>query len=98
MAKKRHAQRKPASQLVTPEQFLLFVELDEFSDDWDGLGLDPDDDMWELCTQIMHSPTAAPVSQGTGGLRKLRFVPSSWSSGKSGAIRVCYAYFARHWT
>ncbi len=33
------------------------------------------------------------VIPGTGGLRKIRFSPSSWRRGKSGAIRACYAYF-----
>ncbi|MGH7215365.1 MAG: hypothetical protein ACREIT_11435, partial [Tepidisphaeraceae bacterium] len=32
---------------------------------------------------------------GTGGLRKLRFAPPSWHTGKRGATRVCYAYFSR---
>ena len=35
--------------------------------------------------------------QGTGGLRKLRFAPERWNCGKSGAVRVCYAYFPDHW-
>jgi len=32
--------------------------------------------------------------KGTGGLRKVRFAPPSWHTGKSGAARVCYAHFA----
>jgi hypothetical protein len=31
--------------------------------------------------------------QGTGDLRKLRFLPETWPIGKSGALRVCYVYF-----
>jgi hypothetical protein len=46
----------------------------------------------------MRDPTAFPVIPGTGGLRKMRFAPSRWQSGKRGAIRVCYAYFEKHWT
>ena len=30
---------------------------------------------------------------GTGGLRKLRFAPPSWHTGKRGGTRVGYAYF-----
>jgi len=32
--------------------------------------------------------------QGTGGLRKIRFAPPSWNTGKSGATRACYAIFS----
>ena len=28
----------------------------------------------------------------------MRFAPDSWNSGKSGAARVFYAYFEKHWT
>jgi hypothetical protein len=82
---------------LNPDDFLHFVELDEFVQDWKDLRLDSDDDMWSLCTTIMLAPTASPVVQGTRGLRKLRFAPPSWHQGKSGACRVCYAYFPRHW-
>ena len=34
-------------QQLTPEDYLRFVELDEFRDDWKRLGLD-DDDLWTL--------------------------------------------------
>jgi hypothetical protein len=33
------------------------------------------------------------VIPGTGSLRKLRFSPAGSGRGKSGAYRVCYAYF-----
>jgi hypothetical protein len=81
-----------------PEDLLHFVELDEFSDDWKQLGLDLENDLWDLQIDIMSSPDAAPVISGTGGLRKMRFAPQEWHSGKSGAVRVCYAYFKPHWT
>ncbi len=86
------------SQELTPADFLHFVELDEFSQDWESLGLNLDDDMWALCTAIMLSPDGAPIIKGTGGLRKLRFAPAAWKTGKSSAVRVCYAYFPKHWT
>ena len=39
-----------------------------------------------------------PVIQGTGGLRKIRFAPSRWNTGKRGAVRVCYVYLQEYWT
>jgi len=33
--------------------------------------------------------------KGTGGLRKVRFAPPSWHTGKSGAARVCYVHVVR---
>jgi hypothetical protein len=42
----------------------------------------------------MESPDAGVVMAGTGGVRKIRFAPPSWNTGKSGATRVCYALFA----
>ena len=41
----------------------------------------------------MHQPSAAPIIRGTGGARKIRFAPASWHAGKSGSVRVIYAYF-----
>lgn len=82
---------------VTPEDFLIFVELDEFIQDWEDLGLDAEDDIVGLMLSIMCNPKGAPVIKGTGGLRKLRYSPPSWQKGASGAIRVCYVYFETHW-
>jgi hypothetical protein len=87
-----------ASGSLIPEDFLHFVELDEFADDWERLGLDVESDLWDLQMEIMAGPGAVPVVSGTGGLRKMRFSPSSWHRGKSGAVRVCFAYFPSHWT
>jgi hypothetical protein len=84
--------------LLKPEDFLHFVELPEFSEDWDALGLDDEDDLTALQMAIMANPKGAPVVQGTGGLRKLRFAPGRWNCGKSGAARVCYVYLETHWT
>lgn len=60
--------------------------------------LDLETDLWDLQNAIMRNPEASPVIQGTGGLRKLRFAPRHWRTGKSGAIRVCYVYFQPWWT
>ena len=83
---------------MRPDELLHFVELDEFQDDWEELGLNVEFDLWELQNQIMHDPSGAPIIRGTGGLRKMRFAPSRWRLGKSGAIRVCYVFFQQHWT
>ena len=83
---------------MNPEDFLRFVELDEFQDDWKGLGLDVEHDLWDLQLLIMSAPGGPPVLPGTGGLRKVRFSPEGWEAGKSGAIRVCYVYFPDHRT
>lgn len=42
----------------------------------------------------MDNPESGVVMAGTGGLRKIRFAPPSWNTGKSGATRVCYALFS----
>jgi hypothetical protein len=83
---------------LQPEDLLHFIELDEFQQDWKELGLDVESDLWELQNEVMRDPQAAPVVPGTGGLRKMRFSPSRWKVGKSGAIRVCYVYFKPHRT
>jgi hypothetical protein len=83
--------------LCSPQDLLHFVEEDEFADDWKSLGLD-DDALCALQIAIMAAPKGAPLVRGSGGLRKLRFAPAEWKTGKSGAVRVCYAYFEEHWT
>ncbi len=83
---------------LNPEDFLHFVELDEFRDDWTALKLDVEHDLFALQMSIMSDPKAPPVIEGTGGLRKLRFAPARWGTGKRGAVRVCYVYFEEHWT
>jgi hypothetical protein len=78
-----------------PEDLLNFVEMEGFSADWKELRLD-DDDLFILQVAIMANPKGAPVVQGTGGLRKLRFSPPRWPKGKSGGVRVCYVYFEEY--
>lgn len=53
-----------------------------------------DDDLRALERQVMENPLAGKTMRNTGGVRKLRFAPKSRGSGKSGAFRVCYFYFA----
>ncbi len=37
-----------------------------------------------------------PIVAGTGGLRKVRFAIAERDQGKSGGVRVCYAYFVEY--
>lgn len=78
---------------ITPEDLLHFIETEEFTEAWGDLGLDDEDDLAALQVGIMASPKGGAVIQGTGGLRKIRFAPSKWNTGRSGAARVCYVYF-----
>ncbi len=80
------------SHLIKPEDFLTFIELDGFSNDWKSLGLG-DEDLSALQWCLMCGPDRTPVIKGTGGLRKVRFAPHRWGTGKSGAARICYVYF-----
>ncbi len=83
---------------LTPEDYLHFVELDGFRDEWERLGLNDEHDDWALQILIMCNPKGPPVIKGTGGLRKIRFAPERWNLGKRGAVRVCYVYFPDHGT
>jgi len=76
-----------------PEDLLTFVELGDFTKNWEKLRLNDEEDLAALQIMIMLNPRKAPVVEGTGGLRKMRFAPDSWNTGKSGATRICYVYF-----
>jgi len=78
---------------LTPQDFLTFVELDEFIDDWTALGLNDEEDLFALEVAIMADPKGPDVIKGTAGLRKVRFAPSKWNVGRSHGVRVCYVYF-----
>jgi hypothetical protein len=77
---------------IRPSKLLRFVQFPSFLRDWRRLGLD-DDLLRELERELIDSPGMAPVIRHNGGLRKLRFAPPDSHRGKSGAFRVCYAYF-----
>ena len=69
-----------------------FVQAPPFVSTLERLGL-TDEDLRALESAIMARPEAGSVMAGTGGLRKARFAPPSWHTGKSGALRVCYVVF-----
>jgi hypothetical protein len=70
---------------------LSFIQLTAFRVNWKRLGMN-DQDLRALETAILEDPSRPPVISGTGGLRKIRFSGQRSSSGKSGGVRVCYAY------
>ena len=80
---------------IDPEELLIFVELEPFSRRWADYDL-TDEDLVALQILIMSNPRLAPVMKGTKGLRKLRYSPEGWKTGKSGALRVCYVYFQEY--
>lgn len=53
-----------------------------------------DEDLQTLEKLILEDPRIGVTMEGTGGVRKVRFAPPSWHTGKSGATRVCYALIA----
>lgn len=64
-----------------------FVETKEFQSRWKTLGM-TEDDLRELQSFLLEHPEIAPVIQGTGGVRKLRW---AWKGrGKSGSLRTIY--------
>jgi hypothetical protein len=70
------------------------MQVEMFVTKWRRLKL-TDEDLQALEALIEKNPAAGPVVTGTGGLRKIRFAPPSWNTGKSGATRVCYVYVVR---
>jgi hypothetical protein len=69
--------------------FLTFIQTPGFVASAERVGFS-DEDLQELEQTIMDRPNAGAVMPGTGGVRKIRFAPSAWHTGKSGATRVCY--------
>jgi hypothetical protein len=78
-------------------RLLRFVQFPTFLREWQRLRLG-DDALRALELELIDSPGKGPVIEHTGGLRKLRFVPPGSGKGKSGALRVCYAYFPAYGT
>jgi hypothetical protein len=72
---------------------LTLIQLSTFSAKWSRLGL-TDDDLRALEGLLIANPEAGVLIPGTGGLRKIRFAPPAWHSGKRGASRVIYAFIA----
>lgn len=67
-----------------------FIYFKIFDKNWRNLGL-TDKDLIELENTINNNPDTGKLIQGTGGLRKLRFVLPN--KGKSGSVRILYIDF-----
>ncbi len=79
---------------LQPEDLLNFVELRIFSRAWEkDLQLDDEATLTSLQIALMANPKGGQVIKGSEGLRKVRFAPDQWKSGKRGAARVLYVYF-----
>src|SRR5258708_3394010 len=79
---------------LEPSKWLRVIQTSPFLRKWFSLGL-TDDDLFVLEQEILKGPERYPVVKDTNGLRKIRFAPPGQGRGKSGAYRVCFAYFAR---
>jgi hypothetical protein len=77
---------------VPPEKYRTFQALPVFNERWEELGL-TERDLLHLMGELMADPAAGTPVPGGGGLRKARFAPPSWATGKSGGCRVYYAHF-----
>jgi hypothetical protein len=71
---------------------LSFIQLTAFQVNWKRLRM-TDADLRALEIAILEDPSKPPIISETGGPRKIRFSGESSSGGKSGGVRVCYAYF-----
>jgi hypothetical protein len=71
---------------------LTFLYLSAFAREWDRQRL-TDEDLPALEALLATKGGSAPVMRGTGGMRKIRFAPLSWHTGKSGAARIGFAFF-----
>jgi hypothetical protein len=93
MAKRRPARgRQGPADRPPPEDLLTFIELRPFTRRWQQLRL-ADSDLHAVQSLIMTRPQIGTLIEGTGGLRKMRFARPDAGAGKSGGLRVCYAYF-----
>jgi hypothetical protein len=81
--------------VMRPEDLLTFIHFNHFTAEWKRLGL-TDDDLRALECCLMAAPSGPPVMRGTGGLRKVRFSPQKWHAGKSGGLRIGYAYIEEY--
>jgi hypothetical protein len=74
---------------------MVITQLAPFAAKWTRYRLN-DEDLAALEAELMERPERGAVMAGAGGLRKLRFAPPSWHTGRSGATRVCYAWLPRY--
>lgn len=80
---------------LLPKHLLEFLELPAFSKRWKEMDLDDEGDLAELQLTLMYEPKLGKPIQGTHSIRKLRYSPGKWKTGKSGAARVLYVHFEK---
>jgi hypothetical protein len=68
-------------------EFREFIETTEFQRRWADLEMS-DEDLRALQNYLLEHPDKAPVMEGTGGVRKLRWAREG--RGKSGGLRTIY--------
>ena len=71
-----------------------FICFKVFDKNWGAMGLS-DSDLSELENAIMENPSIGKTIQGTGGVRKMRFVLPN-NKGKSGGARVLYVDYVSY--
>ena len=67
-----------------------FIDTPKFDKEWKELGLN-DDNLRPLELFLLENPGAGKIMEGTGGIRKLRWMLPD--RGKSSGIRVLYVDF-----
>ena len=75
------------------ERHYTLIQVGGFVEDWADLRLD-NEDLRSLENLILSSPDGPPIIAGTGGARKVRFAPTGWNIGKSGAVRVIFVFLS----
>ncbi|MEX0677170.1 MAG: hypothetical protein WD063_08855 [Pirellulales bacterium] len=78
--------------MAEEKKYLSFIDTRPFDAAWKEFGLS-DEDHADLEDRILDGPTRHPVIPGTAGIRKMRYAPPRWKTGKRGALRVCYVCF-----
>ena len=69
----------------------VFVELPSFNKYRSDYLVD--DEYQSLQRSLLESPSMGDVIQGTGGLRKIRWVDKNRNKGKRGGIRIIYYWY-----
>ena len=83
--------------VFNPADWLRFILLDLFDQEWSDLKLG-DDALRALQVGIMTGPDRPKVMPHTGGMRKIRLGDKASNRGKSGAYRIGYAYYPAYGT
>ena len=78
-----------------PGRLPRIVWLDGFAAKWDKLKMAHEDAI-RLESAIIEAGESPATRTDVGHLRKIRFSPEKWGTGKRDALRVCYAIYSRY--